>query len=86
MQNNCTGRSWRLIRRTSPRNICWACWRRRRAGADEALERIAAALKINPGDAGALINYGNVLSLQGRFAEAVASYDRALASDPMPMC
>ena len=40
---------------------------------DEALERIAAALKINPGDAGALVNYANVLSLKGRFAEAVAS-------------
>jgi predicted O-linked N-acetylglucosamine transferase (SPINDLY family) len=46
---------------------------------DEALDRIATALKINPGDAGALVNYGNVLSLTGRFGEAVASYDRALA-------
>jgi predicted O-linked N-acetylglucosamine transferase (SPINDLY family) len=46
---------------------------------DDALERIAAALKINPGDAGALVNYANVLSLKGRFAEAVANYDRALA-------
>ena len=50
--------------------------------ADEALARIAAALKINPGDAGALVNYGNVLSLKSRFAEAVASYDRALDIRP----
>ena len=49
---------------------------------DDALERIAAALKINPGDAGALVNYANVLSLKGRFAEAVANYDRALMSRP----
>jgi predicted O-linked N-acetylglucosamine transferase (SPINDLY family) len=49
---------------------------------EEALERIAAALKTNPGDAGALVNYGNVLSLKGRFAEAVASYDRVLAIRP----
>jgi predicted O-linked N-acetylglucosamine transferase (SPINDLY family) len=49
---------------------------------DEALERIAAALNINPGDARARVNYGNVLSLKGRFAEAVASYDHALAVRP----
>ncbi|HVW75532.1 MAG TPA: tetratricopeptide repeat protein [Rhizomicrobium sp.] len=46
---------------------------------DEALERIALAVTINPGDAGALINLANVLSLKGLFAEAVAHYDRALA-------
>ncbi|HEX4177189.1 MAG TPA: tetratricopeptide repeat protein, partial [Rhizomicrobium sp.] len=51
---------------------------------DEALERIAAAVKINPGDAGALVNLANVLSLKGRFAEAVAHYDRALALRPDP--
>ena len=49
---------------------------------DEALVLIAAALKINPGDAGALVNYANVLSLKGRFAEAVAAYDRVLAMRP----
>jgi len=49
---------------------------------DEALVLIAAALKINPGDAGALVNYANVLSLKGRFAEAVAAYDRSLATRP----
>jgi predicted O-linked N-acetylglucosamine transferase (SPINDLY family) len=49
---------------------------------DEAEEILAAALAQNPGDAGALTNYGNVLSMLGRNAEAVASYDRALASRP----
>jgi len=46
---------------------------------DEALEGIGAALKINPNDAGALVNYANALSLKGRFGEAVDAYDRALA-------
>lgn len=49
---------------------------------DEALEMIASALTINPGDARALVNYGNVLTLKGRFDEAVASYDLALAIKP----
>jgi tetratricopeptide (TPR) repeat protein len=49
---------------------------------DEALEKIGAALKINPRDAGALVNYGNVLCLKGQFAEAAASFDRALAIRP----
>ena len=48
----------------------------------EAQETIGAALKCNPRDAGALVNYGNVLNLLGLFAEAVASYDRALAITP----
>lgn len=51
---------------------------------DEALERIAAALKIHPGDAAARVNLANVLSLKGRFAEAVAHYDQALALRPDP--
>jgi len=48
----------------------------------EAETMIAGALKINPRDAGALVNYGNVLNLLGRFDEAVSSYDRALAIRP----
>ena len=52
--------------------------------ADEALDRIGAALKVNPDDTRALVNYANVLCLKGRFAEAVASYDRALESRPDP--
>ena len=43
---------------------------------------IGSALKLNPRDAGALVNYGNVLNLLGRHDEAVASYDRALAIKP----
>jgi predicted O-linked N-acetylglucosamine transferase (SPINDLY family) len=49
---------------------------------DEALHRIGAALKVNPGDTSALVNYANVLCLKGRFGEAVASYDRVLAVHP----
>jgi len=49
---------------------------------DEALALIAAALEISPDDAGALVNYANVLSLKGRFTEAVAAYDRVLAMRP----
>jgi protein O-GlcNAc transferase len=49
---------------------------------EEALALIGAALKTNPRDAGALMNYGNILNLTGRFAEALASYERALAVQP----
>ena len=49
---------------------------------DEALELIAGALAHKPDDPGALVNYGNVLCLKGRFEEAAASYDRALAGRP----
>ncbi len=49
---------------------------------EEAGELIAAALALNPNDAGALVNYGNVLTLLGHFGEAVASYDRALGIAP----
>jgi predicted O-linked N-acetylglucosamine transferase (SPINDLY family) len=48
----------------------------------EAREMIGSALKRNPRDAGALVNYGNVLTLLGRFGEAIASYDRALVIAP----
>jgi predicted O-linked N-acetylglucosamine transferase (SPINDLY family) len=48
----------------------------------EAQEMIAGALKVSPRDAGALVNYGNVLNLLKRHDEAVASYDRALAIKP----
>ncbi len=48
----------------------------------EAQEAIGLAIKSNPRDPGALVNYGNVLNLLGRFAEAIASYDRALAITP----
>jgi protein O-GlcNAc transferase len=48
----------------------------------EALDLIGAALRINPRDASALMNHGNILNLAGRFDEALASYDRALAVQP----
>jgi tetratricopeptide (TPR) repeat protein len=45
----------------------------------EALEQLAAALAINPGDAKAWFNAANVQRSSARFAEALASYDKALA-------
>jgi predicted O-linked N-acetylglucosamine transferase (SPINDLY family) len=48
----------------------------------EAEEMLAAALAQKPDDVGALTNYGNVLSMLDRFADAVACYDRALVSRP----
>jgi Tfp pilus assembly protein PilF len=50
--------------------------------AEEAEGLIAAALKLNPQDGSALANYGNVLTLLGRFDEALQSYDRALTVAP----
>ena len=64
------GRYWLPTPAALPRDICWGFWQRRPGRGDEALEQIAAALKINPGDSGALVNYANVLSLKGRLAEA----------------
>src|SRR2546421_10947231 len=49
---------------------------------NEAREAIEAALNLNPRDAGALGNYGNVLNLQGRFEQTIAAYDPALALRP----
>jgi protein O-GlcNAc transferase len=48
----------------------------------EALELIAAALKVNPNAPEALSNYGNVLTAQRRFGDALAAFDRALAVGP----
>ena len=50
--------------------------------AEEAEGLIAAALALNPRDGSALANYGNVLTLLGRFEEALQSYDRAMAVAP----
>jgi tetratricopeptide (TPR) repeat protein len=46
---------------------------------EEALAFLTAALKLNPRDAMALNNRGNILHRVKRFDEAVADYDRALA-------
>jgi len=40
------------------------------------------ALRLNPRNAGALVNRGAARARQGRYAEAVADYDLALAIDP----
>src|SRR6201999_2414217 len=48
----------------------------------EGLAWLERALALQPSHAGALVNYGNVLSLTARFQDAVDAYDRALASRP----
>jgi predicted O-linked N-acetylglucosamine transferase (SPINDLY family) len=50
--------------------------------AAEGLLWLERALALQPGHAGALVNYANVLSLLGRGKDAVAAYDRALATRP----
>jgi predicted O-linked N-acetylglucosamine transferase (SPINDLY family) len=49
---------------------------------EDALDLIAAALKVNRNSADALSNYGNVLNSLKRYEGALASYDRALAIKP----
>ena len=49
---------------------------------EEARKEIAAALALQPRDAGALVNYGNILNILGRHDEALAAYDAALAIRP----
>jgi len=48
----------------------------------QAIEQIAAALKLNPNVADAWANLGNVQLASGRPEEALASYSRALALSP----
>src|SRR5204863_74308 len=47
----------------------------------EALELIGAALKRKPHHAAAFYNRGNILAQLKRYAEALASFERALALD-----
>jgi tetratricopeptide (TPR) repeat protein len=49
---------------------------------DEAAAHFAKAIRIQPDFFEALINMGITLSLQGKSAEAIDFYDRALAVDP----
>ncbi|HMH65626.1 MAG TPA: tetratricopeptide repeat protein, partial [Rhizomicrobium sp.] len=46
---------------------------------EEAAALIGAAVKANPRSADALTNHGNILNMLGRHAEALASFDKALA-------
>jgi predicted O-linked N-acetylglucosamine transferase (SPINDLY family) len=48
----------------------------------EAEELMAGALRLNPNDAGAHFNYGNVLLGLQRFDEALSAFEKALALDP----
>ena len=49
---------------------------------DQGAELIARALQVDPGNAPAHFNLGNVLADLGRHQEAIASYDRSIALDP----
>src|SRR3954470_16642234 len=48
----------------------------------EALELMTVVLKLRTDAPEILSNYGNVLRAEGRAAEALASFDRAIASKP----
>src|ERR1700730_1466055 len=48
----------------------------------EALRLIEAAMKANPATSEAAADYGLMLDRLGRFAEAVAAFDRALVLKP----
>ena len=48
----------------------------------EAERRLHAAIALNPNDAGAQFNYGNVLLGLQRFDEAFAAFGKALALNP----
>ena len=49
---------------------------------DQAVDLISRAVAVEPGNAAAHYNLGNILNDIGRHQEAVASYDRAIALDP----
>ena len=51
----------------------------------EAAALIETAIRANPRSAAALTNYGNVLSCLGRYPQALASFDQALALQPDPI-
>jgi len=51
-------------------------------GLDLGLEDCGQALRLKPDDAGALSNRGLILLRLGRFGDAIASYDAALAANP----
>jgi tetratricopeptide (TPR) repeat protein len=47
-----------------------------------AIDRFGQSLAAAPGQPGVALRLGNALARRGRFAEAVAAYDRALATVP----
>jgi tetratricopeptide (TPR) repeat protein len=54
-----------------------------RAGrCDEAGEHLRAAIQLQPTNTGALINLASCLALQGKYAEALAQYDRVFEIEP----
>ena len=64
------------------RAIFWESLSVQQGRNEEAVALIGAALKIRPGHAEALVNYGNALKQCGRDAEALARFDEALAAKP----
>ena len=51
----------------------------------EAAALLETAIRANPRSAAALTNYGNILSSLGRYPQALASFDQALALQPDPI-
>jgi tetratricopeptide (TPR) repeat protein len=49
----------------------------------EAAEALAAAVRLDPGDAHALSFLGHTLQRQGRLADALAAFERATSLDPL---
>lgn len=49
---------------------------------DDALTELGKVLKIDPDDAGANVNAGQIYTQQKKYAEAITAFRRALASEP----
>jgi tetratricopeptide (TPR) repeat protein len=61
----------------------WLCWDRAAAGdLDQALADCNQALRITPDDPDIIADRGFVYLKLGRYAEAIADYDAALATNP----
>src|SRR5262245_45980614 len=48
----------------------------------QAVELLGHAVAVNPANAAAHVNYGNILQRSGRLDDALASYNRALGLAP----
>jgi tetratricopeptide (TPR) repeat protein len=75
-------RSCRSIPITRARCICSVVIEAQQEHYDVAADLIARAAAAAPGNPFIHYNLGNVLRSLGRFEDALASYDRALAIDP----